>query len=152
MNSCSFGAARMDMLQSTVSELTSNPALLKSLLIFSIMFFIAGLVSVPFLVCKIPNNYFLRGKRSWSSSYEKYGIAFILILLLKNSLAIILFIAGIFMLFLPGQGLLSLFLGIMLLDFPRKYQLESWLIRKPALNKSLNWIRRKNGIEEILLP
>jgi len=142
----------MYILQSTLNELASNPLLLKGLLIFSILFFIVGVISVPLLVCKIPEDYFLRGKRSWSSSYKQFGLAFILILLLKNCLAVVLFIAGLLMLFLPGQGLLSLFLGILLLDFPGKYLLERWLIRKPALHKSLNWIRGKKGVAEILIP
>ena len=63
-----------------------------------------------------------------------------------------LLLAGILMLFLPGQGLLTLFLGILLIDFPGKYKTERWLISQPAIANSLNWLRKRRNIRAIVIP
>ena len=142
----------MDALFTLINEVFNNPPLLRGLVVFSVLFFVFGIASVPYLVCKIPEDYFLREQRNWRDSYMRFGPAFLIVILGKNILAVILLLSGLLMLFLPGQGLLSMFLGIVLLDFPRKYQLERWLIRKPALNRSLNWIRNKKGHKDLLTP
>ncbi len=66
-----------------------------------------------------------------------------LVLLLKNLLGIILFFMGILMLVLPGQGILTILTGLVLLDFPGKFLLLRWLARKERILNSLNWVRKK---------
>jgi hypothetical protein len=44
---------------------------------------------------------------------------------------------------LPGQGILTMLIGISLTDFPGKFHVERWFIEKPAVFKALNWIRRR---------
>ena len=73
-------------------------------------------------------------------------------LILKNLFGLILFIAGIAMLFTPGQGLLTVFIGLMLMDFPGKRRLELWVIRRPAIRKAFDWIRSKAGRKPLQLP
>ncbi len=53
------------------------------------------------------------------------------------------------MLFLPGQGLLTILAGILILDFPGKYKLEHYLISKPVVLDSLNWIRRRHNVPNL---
>jgi hypothetical protein len=38
----------------------------------------------------------------------------------KNALGVLFYLSGLAMLILPGQGLLTIFIGLVLLDFPRK--------------------------------
>ena len=67
----------------------------------------------------------------------------IVLLLGKNILGCILIVMGLAMLVLPGQGLLTILIGTLLLDFPGKFKFERWLIsRKPILRTS-NWLRKK---------
>ncbi len=73
-----------------------------------------------------------------------------LVLLLKNLLGFILFIMGIFMLVLPGQGILTLLAALVLLDFPGKFLLLRWMARKDRVIRSLNWIRRKGDKEPFI--
>ena len=68
-----------------------------------------------------------------------------ILLSMKNMLGFIFIIAGIAMLVLPGQGLLTLMIGLMVMDFPGKYRFEKWLISKSAILSSINWIRHKAG-------
>jgi hypothetical protein len=67
-------------------------------------------------------------------------------------LGILLVLAGIMMLVLPGQGILAMLIGIGLMDFPGKFRLERWFARQPAVFKSLNWIRTRAGHAPLLDP
>jgi UPF0716 family protein affecting phage T7 exclusion len=60
----------------------------------------------------------------------------------RNVLWALFVLMGIFMLVLPGQGLVTLFVGIMLIDFPKKRLFLLWMIRKRSIYKSLNWARK----------
>ena len=52
-------------------------------------------------------------------------------------------IAGILMLALPGQGLLTIIIGLVLMDFPGKYHAERWVISRHSILLTSNWIRKK---------
>lgn len=58
--------------------------------------------------------------------------------------ALLLF-AGTLMLFLPGQGILTMLLGISLLDFPGRRKLIDGILELHPIQKSLNWIRKKGN-------
>ena len=45
------------------------------------------------------------------------------------------------MLVLPGQGLLTIVVGLVLLDFPGKFRLERWLVSRPRVLALLNRFR-----------
>ena len=47
------------------------------------------------------------------------------------------------MLVLPGQGLLTIVTGLLLVNYPGKYKLEQKLVSIPSIYKALNWIRFK---------
>ncbi len=49
------------------------------------------------------------------------------------------------MLFLPGQGLLTMLLGILFIDFPGKHRLEQKLIQHPKILRTINTFREKAG-------
>ena len=52
---------------------------------------------------------------------------------------------------LPGQGIFTILIGVMLLNFPGKYQLEQWIVaRRPVLH-SINWLRRRAGRAALVL-
>ena len=63
-----------------------------------------------------------------------------------------LIVAGVAMLFIPGQGVLTILIGIMLMNFPGKHALERWLIRRRPIFRSVNWMRAKSGRPPLLLP
>ena len=50
-------------------------------------------------------------------------------------------LAGIAMLVLPGQGLLTLLVGFLLIDFPGKYRFEKWLVARRWVLQPINWLR-----------
>ena len=62
-----------------------------------------------------------------------------------------LFAAGIAMLVLPGQGILTMLLGFILVDLPGKYRFERWLVTRPLALRSINLLRRRAGHDPLVL-
>jgi hypothetical protein len=52
----------------------------------------------------------------------------------------------------PGQGLLTIAVGLILLDFPGKFRLERWLATRRSVWRSLNWLRRRAGSKPLQMP
>ena len=70
----------------------------------------------------------------------------------KNLLGLFLLGAGIVMLLTPGQGLLTILFSLFVLNFPGKRRLELALIRRPALYRAVNALRRLRGKPPLQLP
>ncbi len=112
---------------------------------FSTLTFIATLVLVPWAIVRIPPDYFAHRERPpklWSHRHPMVRGA---LLFGKNLLGYIMIVAGIAMLVLPGQGLLTILLGVMLVDLPGKYRIERWIVARPPVLRSVNWLRQKAG-------
>lgn len=122
-----------------------NEALTWGLLVFSVLSFLATLIIVPIIVVRLPDDYFHHHRRHPMPLGKTGTLLHTPLLVVKNILGVVFVLLGILMLVLPGQGLLTLFIGLVLLDFPGKYKLERWLVSQPAIFRSLNWIRNKAG-------
>ena len=48
------------------------------------------------------------------------------------------------MLVLPGQGLFTILMGLILSNYPGKYSIERKFISMPSVLKTVNWLRKKS--------
>jgi hypothetical protein len=103
---------------------------------------VIGAVAVPLIVVKLPKDAFSNYTRRGWLDHQPAAIRLPL-RLLKNVLALALVVAGIAMLILPGQGILAILLGVMLGDFPGKLNLQQWILARPKVINSMNWLRKK---------
>lgn len=110
------------------------------LLILSIITIIVSLASVSVLLISIPPDYFSRKKQVRRIKNPLLRLFFYL---LKNVCGLIFLIIGFIMLFAPGQGILSLLVGIILCDFPGKYRVERKIIARPRVLSVINQIRAR---------
>jgi len=111
----------------------------------SVVAVIATVVGLPWVVTRLPRDYFARAQRvPWRASSGEPAFALVM-QVLKNVLGFLLVLLGLVLLLTPGQGLLTLFIGLMLMNFPGKYRLERWLVLRPGVLGGLNWLRRKRG-------
>jgi len=117
----------------------------------SLFVFIASLLSLPWLVAQIPDDYFLPDKRQPAAWKEQHPLVRLLALVGKNLIGLGLILAGILMLFLPGQGILTLVMGALMMDYPGKFQLERKIVKTPAVLKGLNWLRAKANKPPLIL-
>src|SRR5262245_56317316 len=98
--------------------------MLVALAIGSAIAFVATLVAIPFILIRLPANYFdVRVPRTWMQGH--HPALRLLGQIVKNVAGFIFVLAGLSMLILPGQGVLTILIGISLLDFPGKQQLEA---------------------------
>jgi archaellum biogenesis protein FlaJ (TadC family) len=109
----------------------------------SLVTFVGSLVIVPLLVVRIPSDYFAHAKRHHTPWATHHPFVRWALLFAKNLAGYVFIIAGIVMLVLPGQGLLTIFIGVMLLDFPGKYRFERWLATRRPVANSVNWLRKR---------
>ena len=107
-------------------------------------------LSIGYFIKQIPYDYFLNNKRGISEYKNKNPIFWIITLALKNIVGYCLIIGGILMLVLPGQGLLTIFVGLMLSDYPGKFKLERRIIKTRLILKTINWYRIKSNIPPII--
>lgn len=122
-----------------------HQALLWWLSAASVAVFVASFFLVPFVVARMRYDYFAhdkRPKRSWVNLHPALRLA---IHIGKNVLGVILMVTGLAMLALPGPGVITVFIGFFLLDFPGKYRFEQWLIGRPFIHRPINWLRRRAG-------
>ena len=82
-----------------------------------------------------------RTPRHWMKDH--HPLLRLLGLVVKNVVGVVLLLAGFAMLFLPGQGLLTMLIGISLMDFPRKRELEAKMVSQPTLLGVINSMRHK---------
>lgn len=117
----------------------------------SLLLMLATLVAVPLVVTRLPADYFSRDTRREPRGQRPAWLA-LLLAPAKNAVGFVLVIFGIIMLVTPGQGLLTLLVGLLLMNFPGKFRLERWLVSRPGVLAALNWLRRRTGHEEFKSP
>lgn len=106
---------------------------------------------VSWLVVRLPTDYFSNDRCKLLATDRQTTLHFAL-LTVKNVAGALLVIAGLIMLVVPGQGLLTIVIGVLLLDFPGKSRLERWLVTRPHVWRSINWLRRYMGKPELQRP
>lgn len=130
--------------------IAEHEALVWSLTAVSALMFVGTLIAIPVLIARLPADYFVRRPvRDWPT---RHPAVHILLVAIKNLLGIVLLVAGLAMLVLPGQGMLTILAGIMLLDFPGKRRLEGWFIRRRPILTAANWIRARRHRPPLELP
>ncbi len=100
--------------------------------------FVASLLMLPWFVSRIPVDYFTRPRdpQTWHILLQPKT-------LLRNLLGIPILLAGIAMLVLPGQGILTILIGLGVMNFPGKFAIERWFVQRKGVLSAINWIRQK---------
>jgi hypothetical protein len=132
----------MDWLSNFISSLTWQNVLV-GVLIF-VVTFLLNLAIVSFILVKIPADYFTKHHKTEFWSGPNPALHAVLIIG-KNILGALLVILGILLSVpgVPGQGLLTILLGIMLLDFPGRRQLELKLLQREQIVRTINRLRQR---------
>lgn len=139
----------MDGLISTVEQYISTETLV-TLTALSIVFFVGSLIAIPFILVRLPTDFFdTRVPRRWMENH--HPVLRLLGHLVKNVIGAIFLFAGFLMLFLPGQGILTMLIGITMLDFPGKRRLEAKMIGQPAVLSTINNMRKKFGKPPLII-
>ena len=133
----------MDWLLTTVQQYVSTETLV-TLTALSVVFFIGSLIAIPFILVRLPTDFFdTRVPRRWMENH--HPVLRLFGHLVKNVIGAVFLFVGFLMLFLPGQGILTMLIGVTMLDFPGKRKLEARMIGQPAVLNTINNMRQKFG-------
>ena len=120
----------------------------RTILIWVLVFvgtFLLNLGIVSFILVKLPKDHFKNDKSKRVSGSN--ATIRVLKVIGKNvagwlliALGIVLSLPGV-----PGQGLLTVLLGVMLVDFPGKHRLEQKLLSRPRIINTINRLRGRFG-------
>ena len=119
------------------------------LFILSLAISFAALALVSII---IPRNYFSSHYRQDflpnSSWIVRWGAT-----IAKNALGVILILLGVVLSLpgIPGQGILTILLGLIMLDIPGKRPLECRIVKMPKVLSSINKFRQKFGKEPLIV-
>jgi hypothetical protein len=138
-------------MQIVVFEAITWQSVLLTVLLFVVTFAIS-LAIVSFIMVRIPADYFKldNPREFW---VDKHPAVRLLAVFAKNLLGVVLVALGILMSIpgVPGQGILTILLGIMLLDFPGKRNLEYKLVSRPQVRNAIDKLRQRFGKSSLVL-
>lgn len=118
----------------------------------SAIIFIATLILIPIIVASIPPDYFSEPRRHPACLTQRYPILCILLLIIRNLIGLTFALMGIIMLVTPGQGVLTILVGLTLMNYPGKYRAERWLITQHSVWRFTNLLRHKAGKQPLVRP
>lgn len=101
-------------------------------------------VAIAIVMVKLPENYFSTHYQQdfmpGSSWIVRWGVV-----IAKNIFGVILIVLGIVLSLpgVPGQGILTILLGLIMIDIPGKRPLEARIIKRPAVLAAVNKLRSK---------
>jgi len=113
---------------------------------------VVSFFAVPMVIRRMPHDYFLETSEGAEAIREQHPALRVLFLVMKNVLGMLLVIGGLIMFVTPGQGILTLVIGLLLMNFPGKRRLEIRLIRMKPLRRAVDWIRSRAGQCPLVLP
>jgi hypothetical protein len=115
-------------------------------LTFSVVVSVGGLALMSLLIVRLPADYFRNPAppRFWVGRHpfiRRTG------LIVKNLVGGVLVLLGVLLSLpgIPGPGILTIVIGVILLDFPGKRRLEVWLISRSTIWETINRLRRRYG-------
>jgi hypothetical protein len=103
------------------------------------------------VVVRLPPTYF---SESDAAHVARAASARTLRGLVRNAFGVVLIVVGAVMSIpgIPGQGLLTMLIGLMLVDFPGRRRLEKALARRPGILAAMNRMRARFGHPPLLPP
>ncbi len=119
-------------------------------LAFSVLGLLAALALLPLVLSRLPVDYFCARQRR--AVPQRHPVLALALALLRNLIGGLLVLVGLITLFTPGQGLVTLLAGLMIANYPGKYALERWLIKRPRALSGVNWMRARSGQPPLLHP
>lgn len=116
----------------------------------SVFMFVGTLIAIPIILMRLPADYFdIRKPRPWMENH--HPILRLLGHIVKNVVGAIFLFAGFLMLFLPGQGVLTMLIGLSLIEFPGKRRVEAKIVGQSTVLSTINSMRAKFGKPPLII-
>ncbi len=115
----------------------------------SLLMFFGTLIAVPMVIVRLPKDFLRQEHRVVRNWPRHLSLPFYI---LKNGLGVVFILSGLAMLILPGQGLLTLFIGMILINFPRKRVFIRKIFGQRRVFRAINRLRERFGKPKFEMP
>jgi archaellum biogenesis protein FlaJ (TadC family) len=109
----------------------------------SLVTVLASIVFVPWAIVRIPPDYFTHRRPPEIPWNKLHPAVRPLAMVIKNLVGAALVFAGFIMLFIPGPGVITILVGLALMNVPGKRTLERWIVSRRTVFSALNKLRAK---------
>lgn len=123
-------------MQSLLDMASAHKGALLASVAISVVLFVASLIVVPRLVARAPEDYFTRESGQRGSLAGR---------IVRNVLGVACMVGGILMIFIPGPGILTLVIGLSLVDVPGKRKVVRRIVQRPTVWNALAHLRERAG-------
>ena len=114
--------------------------------------FVASLIVVSILLVQLPSTFCLEShdRRFWVHRHKALRWTGVV---LKNLLGLALIVLGVGLSLpgVPGQGVLTILIGIILMDFPGKRRIERKIVGRPKVLSAINGLRKRFNKPPLIL-
>ena len=96
-------------------------------------------------LARMPADYFVNPDAR--RPIDRHPVLKVLAVLTRNAIGYFLIALGAVLSLpgVPGQGLLTILMGVLLIDFPGKYRFEKWLVTRRVILAAVNRLRARSG-------
>jgi hypothetical protein len=110
----------------------------------------ASAVLVAFALARLPPDYFVNPAAR--RPIDRHPVLKVLLVVGRNLVGYLLVALGVVLSLpgVPGQGVLTILMGVMLIDFPGKHRAELWLVTRKSVFAGVNKLRAKLGRPPLL--
>jgi len=123
------------------------------------LFWIAGIYLITFtvslatfgaIIVALPKRYFVEDRDLW---VDRHPVVRWMGIIGKNLLGLVIIVVGVMLSIpgIPGQGLLTIAVGLMLLDIPGKRLVVRSVVRRPGVLRNINRLRSWFGRPAIIV-
>ena len=112
------------------------------IVVVSVTMFVGTIALIPWLVRRMPEDYFV-------TPPAKHPLH---VVIARNIVGVLLIAAGIAMLVLPGQGILTILIGLSVVDLPIKRRILRRLLRQPNVQRAIQAMRTSAGKPPLVIP
>jgi hypothetical protein len=118
----------------------------------SLLSLVISVILGPALILRLPPGYFTYRHRHAVTKERNHPLLHLVLTTTKNLIGAVFVVAGLALLVLPGQGIITLLAAAVIMNYPGKFRFERWLVSRPRVLPALNWLRTKYGREPLLPP
>jgi len=117
---------------------------------FGIVSAVGSLLVVGYVLGRLPADYFVNPAARLP--IDRHPVLKVLLVVGRNLFGVFLIALGVVLSLpgVPGQGLLTILMGVMLVDMPGKHRVERWLVTRRGVLGGVNRLRARFGNPPLL--
>ncbi|HEX4610632.1 MAG TPA: hypothetical protein VH092_20750 [Urbifossiella sp.] len=120
--------------------------------VFGVVSAVVSVVAVGAVLARLPADYFVNPAARVRVARRHPGVH-VLFFLGRNLAGYFLIVLGVVLSLpgVPGQGVLTILMGVMLIDLPGKEKAERWLVTRRPVLAAVNRLRAKVGKDPLVV-